>query len=145
MYRHSPRIKRAAGFTLMELLVALVILGMLAGIVGPRIMKYVGGAKSDTAKVQIEDLVNALHMYQLEVGNYPSQEAGLLALVEEPQGVVGWNGPYLSKPRVPKDPWGRDYQYLSPGQHGEIDVYSLGKDGQPGGEGEDADIGNWTE
>lgn len=101
----SNRPRRSAGFTLIELLVALVILGMLAGIVGPRIMKYVGGAKSDTAKVQIEDLVNSLHMYQLEVGNYPSQEAGLQALVEAPQGVVGWNGPYLAKPRVPKDPW----------------------------------------
>ena len=143
MYRHSPRIKRAAGFTLMELLVALVILGMLAGIVGPRIMKYVGGAKSDTAKVQIEDLVTAPHMYQLEVGNYPSQEAGLLALVEEPQGVVGWNGPYLSKPRVPKDPWGRDYHYRIPGEYGEFDLFSYGADNNPGGEKDDADVVSW--
>ena len=139
----SNRPRRAAGFTLIELLVALVILGMLAGIVGPRIMKYVGGAKSDTAKVQIEDLVNALHMYQLEVGNYPSQEAGLQALVEAPQGVVGWNGPYLAKPRVPKDPWGRDYQYRKPGEHGEFDRFSYGADNSPGGEGDDADVVSW--
>ena len=141
-YHCKPRM-RAAGFTLMELLVALVILGMLAGIVGPRIMKYVSSAKSDTADVQIEDLVTALEMYHLEVGQYPSQDAGLQALVDEPPGVVGWNGPYLGKPRVPKDPWGRDYHYRFPGEHGAFDVFSYGADDSPGGDKENADIVSW--
>jgi len=143
MQKRYKAMNRQSGFTLMELLVALVILGMLAGVVGPRIMKYVSSAKSDTAKVQIEDLVTAMHMYQLEVGQYPSQSDGLDALVEAPRGSVGWNGPYLSKPRVPKDPWGKEYQYRYPGEHGSFDIYSYGADDSPGGEGDDADVVSW--
>ena len=135
--------QRQRGFTLIELLVVLVILGLLMSVVGPRVMKYVGGAKTDTARMQIEELAGALDMYHLEVGRYPSQDVGLRALVEQPAGEKRWNGPYLRKSNVPNDPWGNDYVYRFPGQHGAFDLYSLGADGQAGGEGEDADIGSW--
>jgi general secretion pathway protein G len=131
------------GFTLIELLVVLVILGLLAGLVGPRVMKYLGGAKSDSAKLQIEDMGAALDLYRLEVGGYPNSDQGLEALVKDPGGIPGWNGPYLKKNYVPKDPWGKEYQYRYPGEHGEYDIVSLGADGQPGGEGESADVVSW--
>jgi general secretion pathway protein G len=131
------------GFTLIELLVVLVILGLLMSVVGPRVMKYVGGAKTDTARMQIEELAGALDMYHLEVGRYPTQDMGLQALVQQPTGVARWNGPYLRKSNIPTDPWGSDYVYRFPGQHGAFDLYSLGADGQEGGEGEDAEIGSW--
>ena len=134
--------RRQPGFTLIELLVVLVILGLLAGLVGPRVMKYLGGAKTDTARLQIEDMSAALDMYRLEVGSYPSSDQGLRALVQDP-GVRGWNGPYLKKDKVPQDPWGNEYHYRYPGQHGEFDLYSLGADGSPGGEKENADINSW--
>jgi len=135
--------QRQRGFTLIELLVVLVILGLLMSVVGPRVMKYVGGAKTDTARMQVQELAGALDMYHLEVGRYPSQEAGLLALVEQPAGATRWKGPYLRKSTIPKDPWGNEYIYRFPGQHGAFDLYSLGADGQVGGEGEDAEIGSW--
>ena len=132
-----------SGFTLIELLVVLVILGLLMSVVGPRVMKYVGGAKSDTAKMQIEELAAALDMYHLEVGSYPAQNIGLKALIEQPAGVSRWKGPYLRKSSVPADPWGNEFVYRFPGKHGPFDLYSLGADGQPGGEGEAADINSW--
>lgn len=135
--------QRQRGFTLIELLVVLVILGLLMSVVGPRVMKYVGGAKTDTARMQIEELAGALDMYQLEVGRYPAQNVGLQALVTQPNGEKRWNGPYLRKSKVPSDPWGNDYVYRIPGQYGPFDLYSLGADGQEGGEGEDAEIGSW--
>ncbi|MCK9534912.1 MAG: type II secretion system major pseudopilin GspG [Pseudomonas sp.] len=135
--------QRQGGFTLIELLVVLVILGLLMSVVGPRVMKYVGGAKTDTARMQIEELAGALDMYHLEVGRYPSQDVGLRALIEQPASEKRWNGPYLRKSKVPNDPWGNDYVYRFPGQHGVFDLYSLGADGQVGGEGEDAEIGSW--
>lgn len=135
--------QRQRGFTLIELLVVLVILGLLMSVVGPRVMKYVGGAKTDTARMQIEELSAALDMYNLEVGRYPAQDVGLQALVEQPAGENRWKGPYLRKSKVPTDPWGNEYVYRFPGQHGAFDLYSLGADGQPGGEGEDAEIGSW--
>ena len=137
----SARAQR--GFTLLELLVVLVILGMLAALVGPRVMKYVSSSKSDTAKLQVEELVAALDMYKLEVGRYPTSQEGLHALVEAPGGTTSWNGPYLKKKVVPKDPWGAEYRFASPGQHGAVDVSSLGADGREGGEGEDRDIVSW--
>lgn len=140
MQRINPRQR---GFTLIELLVVLVILGLLMSVVGPRVMKYVGGAKSDTAQLQIQDLAAALDMYNLEVGKYPSQEAGLKALIERPANVPRWNGPYLRKSSIPQDPWDRDYLYRFPGEHGPFDISSLGADGQAGGEGDDADIVSW--
>lgn len=134
---------RQRGFTLIELLVVLVILGLLMSIVGPRVMKYVSSSRGDTAQIQVEELASALDMYYLEVGRYPSQEQGLSALIEQPPGVESWAGPYLRKSNVPADPWGNDYVYRFPGQNGPFDLYSLGADGQPGGEGENADITSW--
>ncbi|MDQ1313895.1 MAG: ral secretion pathway protein [Pseudomonadota bacterium] len=131
------------GFTLLELLVVLVILGMLAALAGPRVMKYVSSAKSDTAQLQVEEFGAALDMYKLEVGRHPNSQEGLQALVEAPGGATNWNGPYLKKKTVPKDPWGADYIYASPGQHGAFDLSSLGADGREGGEGEDRDIVSW--
>lgn len=131
------------GFTLIELLVVLVILGLLASLVGPRVMKYIGGAKSDTARLQIEELGAALDLYSLETGRYPYTAEGLQALVAAPPNASKWNGPYLKKPQVPKDPWGHDYQYRSPGEHGPYDLLSLGADSAEGGEGENQDIVSW--
>lgn len=131
------------GFTLIELLVVLMILGMLAGLVGPRVMKYLGAAKSDTAQLQIEEFGAGLDLYYLEVGRYPTTEEGLAALAEQPAGVQAWHGPYLRKTDIPSDPWGNAYQYRSPGENGEYDLYSLGRDNSDGGDGEDADVVSW--
>lgn len=135
--------RHQSGFTLIELLVVLVILGLLMSVVGPRVMKYVGGAKSDTAAMQIQELSAALDMYQLEVGSYPAQEVGLLALVKQPSGEKRWNGPYLRKSNIPQDPWGNEYIYRYPGKHGPFDLYALGEDGQVGGEGDASDVVSW--
>lgn len=135
--------RKQRGFTLLELLVVLVILGLLAALAGPRVIKYISSSKSDAAKLQIEEFSSALDLYKLEVGPYPNTQEGLQALVEAPGGVTNWNGPYLKKKAVPKDPWGADYHYVSPGQHGPFDLYSYGADGHEGGEGEDRDITNW--
>jgi len=130
------------GFTLMELLVVLVILGLLMGLVGPRLFNALGGAKTKTAGLQIKDLEQTLEMYKLDVGHFPSTEEGLEALMKKPGNASGWSGPYL-KSDVPLDPWNREYHYKYPGEHGEVDIFSYGQDGQAGGEGEDSDIGNW--
>jgi len=144
MHNASKRLTvPSAGFTLIELLVVLLILGLLAGLVGPQVLRYVGGAKSDTAQLQIEELGAALDLYKLEVGRYPKSQEGLQALVEPPAGVDGWNGPYLKKKRVPVDPWGNEYHYRSPGEQGRYDLYSLGADNLDGGEDEDQDIVSW--
>ena len=130
------------GFTLLELLVVLVILGLLVGVVAPRFFGQVGKSEMKVAKAQIKALEDALDQYRLDVGRYPASEQGLVALSTQPTGESRWQGPYLKK-AVPNDPWGNPYQYRSPGEHGELDLYSLGKDGQPGGSGEAADITNW--
>jgi len=143
MLTNKTAMRRARGFSLIELLVVLVILGLLAGLVGPQVMKYVGGAKTDSAKLQIENLGAALDMYRLEVGRYPSTSQGIEALNKDPGDAPGWNGPYLKKNVEIKDPWGADYQYRFPGEHGEYDLYSYGADGSPGGEGENADVVSW--
>ncbi|MCB1907705.1 MAG: type II secretion system major pseudopilin GspG [Rhodocyclaceae bacterium] len=135
---------RHLGFTLIELLVVLAILGLLAGLVGPRVLNQLGGAKSKTANVQIKDFEQALELYKLDVGRFPSSDEGLGALVGKPADATGWNGPYLKRKDIPSDPWGHAYQYTAPGQHGEVDIYSYGADGAAGGEGENADIGNWN-
>ncbi len=142
-YTSSPGRVRQAGFSLIELLVVLVILSLLGGIVGPRLLKHLGQAKSDTAALQIEDLSAALDVYMLEVGAYPTTDEGLAALVTAPPSAARWNGPYLRKPRIPKDPWGHEYRYRSPGEHGDYDLYSLGADNAPGGEKDARDIGSW--
>ncbi len=143
MYRdaHHGRF-RAAGFTLLELLVVMVIIGLLAGFVAPRFFAQIGKSEVKIAKAQMDGLEKALDQYRLDVGGYPSTEQGLAALNERPAGVPRWAGPYLKK-GVPMDPWGRAYVYAAPGQHGEYDLVSLGKDGQPGGAGEAEDIVNW--
>ena len=131
------------GFTLIELLVVLVILGLLAGLVGPQVLRYTGSAKSDTAKLQIEELGAGLDLFHLEVGRYPTTTEGLKALVEQPTGVSTWNGPYLKKKYIPTDPWGNEYHYQSPGEQNVYDLYSYGNDNLEGGEGNDADIVSW--
>ena len=138
------RNNHSRGFTLIELLVVLVILGLLAGLVGPELMKYVGKAGTDTARQQVQNFSAALDLYRLEVGRYPSSSEGLEALISQPPGADRWSGPYLKNAKLPVDPWGNEYQYLNPGTQGGIDIYSLGADGQPGGEGINTDIGNWT-
>ena len=133
--------RRARGFTLIELLVVLAILTLLAGIVGPRVLNQLGGAKSKTAAVQIADFDKSLELFKLDVGRYPTTEEGLEALVKKPGNANGWNGPYL-KGGVPTDPWGKPYKYANPGSNGGIEILSLGADGAPGGEGENADVRN---
>jgi general secretion pathway protein G len=131
------------GFTLIELLVVLVILGLLAGLVGPQVLRHLGGAKSDTAQLQISELGAGLDLFHLEVGRYPSSSEGLQALVEAPSSASNWHGPYLKKSTVPKDPWGNDYIYEFPGDHGPYDLYSYGADNAEGGEGDNKDIVSW--
>lgn len=130
------------GFTLLELLVVMVIIGLLAGYVAPRYFAQVGRAEVKTARAQIDALEKALDQYRLDSGHYPSTEQGLTALYTRPTDEPKWEGPYLKK-GVPADPWGHSYQYRQPGEHGEYDLFSYGKDGQAGGSGEDADLGNW--
>lgn len=132
--------RRQRGFTLIELLVVLVILGLLGGLVGPQLLRYVGDSKQDTAKQQIKNFDAAMDMYRLEVGRYPSDSEGLEALVRQPADAERWNGPYLKKGELPKDPWGNDYHYRTPGENAEYEIYSLGADNVEGGEGENADV-----
>lgn len=120
----------------------MVIIGLLAAYVAPRYFSQVGRSEVRSAQAQIAALRNALDAYRLDMGSYPSTEQGLSALSARPQGAARWNGPYLQR-AVPPDPWGRPYQYRAPGQHGEYDLLSLGKDGQPGGSDEAADITSW--
>ncbi|MEI7993507.1 MAG: type II secretion system major pseudopilin GspG [Methylococcaceae bacterium] len=134
---------KQAGFTLLELLVVLGIIAMLAGIVGPQVMKHMGESKTKAAKVQIEDLSATLDMYKLDAGSYPTTEQGLQALIEAPDTAKHWNGPYLSKAKIPLDPWQNEYHYVSPGEHGRFDITSMGADGKEGGTGEDQDIVSW--
>ncbi|HSR67686.1 MAG TPA: type II secretion system major pseudopilin GspG [Acidobacteriota bacterium] len=134
--------RRQRGFSLIELIVVLVILGLLATVVGPAVIDRLGEGKRNIAQVQIKDLEGALDLYRFDVGRYPTTSEGLEALLEE-NGVQNWNGPYLNKSSLPKDPWGNDYQYRSPGEHGQFDLWSLGADGREGGEDDNADVVSW--
>ena len=141
---HTQRTPAAArGFTLIEILVVVVILGILAAIVVPKVMEHPGEARQVRAKQDIQAIMTALNTYKLDNYTYPTTEQGLDALVHKPSGTPeapNWHG-YLDK--IPKDPWNKPYLYLRPGTHGDVDVFTYGGDGKPGGDGEDGDVGNW--
>ena len=132
-----------SGFTLLELLVVLAIMGMLAAIIAPTVIRYLGTSRTQTAKVQISNVMSALELFRVDVGRYPTQQEGLESLVVATPTAPNWNGPYLKKDSALKDPWGTPYIYQNPGQHGEIDVFTLGQDKAPGGTGEAQDVGSW--
>jgi len=136
--------RRDRGFTLIELLVVVIILGLLAALVGPRFFGRVGQSKQAAARIQIELLGAALDQFKLDTGRYPASQEGLQALQANPGSLAGWEGPYLKKD-IPRDPWGNPYQYRSPGEHGEYDLWSYGSDNAPGGEGEAGDVTSWTQ
>jgi general secretion pathway protein G len=137
--RHGER-----GFTLVEILVVITIIGMIMALVGPRVLNYLAESKVKAAKIQIESLSSALDLYYLDVGRYPSTSEGLAALAQQPGGVQTWNGPYLRSGAVPNDPWGHSYVYRSPGEHGSFDIVSHGAHGQEGGPDTTADIVSWA-
>jgi general secretion pathway protein G len=142
--RQKRRVKRGEmGFTLLELLVVLAILGLLYAIVGPQVIKYLGSSKTQTASVQTRNIAGSLELFRLDAGRYPTAQEGLSALIKAPNGVPVWNGPYLPQAGALIDPWGNPYQMKAPGDHGEIDVFSLGSDNAQGGTGEAKDVGNW--
>lgn len=140
-----PIPRRRKGFTLIEIMVVVVILGILAALIVPKVMSRPDEARIAAARQDVATLAQALKLYKLDNLAYPSTDQGLQALVARPNSApvpANWKaGGYLE--RLPKDPWGRDYRYLNPGRRGEIDIFSLGADGEPGGEGNDADVGNW--
>jgi general secretion pathway protein G len=147
MNRSNPRIyrrdRRQRGMTLIEILVVLTLIAIVMGIVGGNYLQRGEQAKSKAAKIEIEQIGQTLDLYKLEVGRYPTTQEGLQALITAPAGVANWNGPYWKKGTLPKDPWGNDYKYVSPGQHGAYDIISLGADGKEGGEGPNKDINSW--
>lgn len=131
------------GFTLVEILVVITIIGLIMGLVGPRVLNYLTESKAKAAKIQIESFASALDLFFLDTGRYPSSSEGLGALVQRPGAVASWNGPYVKGGTIPNDPWGHPYVYRSPGQHGTYDLISYGADGQEGGTGTAADITSW--
>ena len=132
------------GYTLVEILVVITIIGLLMALVGPRVLNYLTESKVKTARIQIQSFASALDLFYLDAGRYPTSAEGLAVLVRPTTGITAWNGPYLKGGTVPSDPWGKPYQYRSPGEHGAYDVVSLGSDGQEGGTGTAADITSWT-
>jgi len=132
------------GYTLVEILVVITIIGLLMALVGPRVLNYLTESKVKTARIQIQSFASALDLFYLDAGRYPTSAEGLAVLVRPTTGIMAWNGPYLKGGTVPSDPWGKPYQYRSPGEHGAYDVVSLGSDGQDGGTGTAADITSWT-
>lgn len=134
---------RQHGFTLVELLVVLAILGLLAAVAAPQAMRYLGGARHNAARLQLQGLVTAMDLFQLDVGHYPSRTDGLAALVQRPTGQARWNGPYVRNVEQLQDPWRRPWRYRVPGEFGSYDLFSLGADDRPGGTGEDRDVTNW--
>ena len=141
-FTRSRKRARDSGFTLLELLVVMVIIGLLAAYVAPRYFAQIGKSETKVARAQIDAFEKALEQYRLDTGHFPSSDQGLAALMVKPGGEAKWAGPYLKR-AVPPDPWGRPYLYKSPGEHGEIDLMSYGKDGKPGGQGDDVDVTNW--
>ncbi len=145
MYKREEgrRHRGQKGFTLIELIVVMIILGLLAALVAPRMFGRVGQAKQKAAYTQIELFGTALDSFRLDVGRYPTTSEGLEALINQPSDAEGWNGPYLKKEEIPLDPWNHPYHYRSPGEHGDYDLFSYGADNAEGGEGEDMDIVSW--
>jgi general secretion pathway protein G len=133
---------RHRGFTLMELLLVLVIIGLLAALVGPTIYQRIRPAKQSAARAQIENFSSALDSFYVDVERYPNAQEGIAALRQQPEGATNWNGPYLKK-EIPKDPWGNPYVYRTPGRNGGYEITSYGADGREGGEGENADVNSW--
>ncbi|MEA2936076.1 MAG: ral secretion pathway protein [Variibacter sp.] len=132
------------GFTLVEILVVITIIGMIMALVGPRVLNYLTESKTKAARIQIESLGSALDLFFLDAGRYPTTSEGLGALVQRPGSLNGWNGPYVKGGAVPADPWGKAYVYRSPGQHGPYDIVSHGADGQEGGTGPAGDVTSWS-
>jgi general secretion pathway protein G len=147
LQRRFLRARRAAqaGFTLIEMLVVITIIGLIMALVAPRVLNYLAESKVKAAKIQIASLGSALDLYYLDVGHYPTSAEGLNALVQRPGNLTTWNGPYLKGDVVPEDPWGRPYAYRSPGEHGPYDIVSYGADGQEGGTGTASDITSWQQ
>jgi general secretion pathway protein G len=133
-----------AGFTLVEILVVITIIGLIMALVGPRVLNYLAESKVKAARIQVESFASSLDLFYLDAGRYPSTSEGLAALAQRPGGIDAWNGPYLRTGLVPNDPWGRPYIYRSPGEHGPYDIISYGSDGQQGGTGTAADIESWS-
>jgi general secretion pathway protein G len=145
MLRTRSRSRRGEdGFTLVEILVVITIIGLIMALVGPRVLNYLSEAKVKTAKIQIESFSSTLDLFYLDTGRYPTTTEGLTALMQRPGNIEGWNGPYLKGAAVPSDPWGHPYVYRGPGEHGPYDVVSYGSDGQEGGTGTAADITSWA-
>jgi general secretion pathway protein G len=132
------------GYTLVEILVVITIIGLIMALVGPRVLNYLTESKVKTARIQIQSFASALDLFYLDAGRYPTSAEGLAVLVRPTAGITAWNGPYLKGGILPSDPWGKPYVYRSPGEHGAYDVVSLGSDGQEGGTGTAADITSWT-
>ena len=139
--KRTPETSYDAGFTLLELLVVLVIIGLISGLVGPQVMKLLGKAKSDVAKVQMDNIASSLNLFSLDIGRYPTNNEGLSILIKKPDNLPQWSGPYLNNDTIPSDPWNRPYVYIQPGTNGRpYQLKSLGADGTIGGQAEDADI-----
>jgi general secretion pathway protein G len=144
MSRRRSRRGTQRGFTLVEILVVITIIGLIMALVGPRVLHYLTESKAKAAKIQIESLGSALDLFYLDVGRYPTSSEGLASLVQRPGNLPGWNGPYLKGGVLPGDPWGRAYVYRAPGQHGAYDIISYGADGQEGGTGTAGDVVSWA-
>jgi len=146
--RHQRQRRRVrggeAGFTLVEILVVITIIGLIMALVGPRVLNYLAESKVKAARIQVESFASSLDLFYLDAGRYPSTSEGLAALAQRPGGIDAWNGPYLRTGLVPNDPWGHAYIYRSPGEHGPYDIISYGSDGQQGGTGTAADIESWS-